>query len=54
MIDPVCGMEVEPSTAEAAWEHAGTLYYFCSTSCFDRLRKDPEHYVTMDPSERHM
>jgi len=54
MTDPVCGMEVEPSTAAAAWEHAGQVYYFCSTNCFDRFRADPEHYLRMDPSERHM
>ncbi len=54
MIDPVCGMEVDPETAEAAWEHEGTVYYFCSSRCLERFRADPEHFLTMDPSERHM
>jgi YHS domain-containing protein len=54
MQDPVCGMTVEPATAAAAWEHAGTVYYFCSLGCFERFKGDPQHYVDMDPSERGM
>ena len=54
MIDPVCGMEVDPGTAAAAWEHEGTVYYFCSASCFERFKADPVHFLTMDPSERRM
>ena len=54
MIDPVCGMTVEPETAAAAWEHGGTVYYFCSVSCMERFRGDPEHFLGLDPSERHM
>ena len=30
MTDPVCGMTVEVETAAAAWEHDGTVYYFCT------------------------
>jgi len=54
MIDPVCGMTVEPDTAAAAWEHDGRTYYFCSVGCMERFREDPEHFLTMDPSERSM
>ena len=41
MIDPVCGMEVTPETAAAAWEHEGTTYYFCSVGCMERFREGP-------------
>ena len=54
MIDPVCGMSVEPNTAAAAWEHAGDVYYFCSVSCMERFKSDPEHFLALDPSDRHM
>ena len=54
MIDPVCGMTVEPETAAAAWEHDETVYFFCSVGCLDRFKSDPEHFLTMDPSERKM
>ena len=42
MTDPVCGMEVDPEDAAAAWQHAGTTYYFCSVGCMERFREDPE------------
>ena len=35
--DPICGMEVDPATAAASWEHQGTTYYFCSDWCRDKL-----------------
>jgi YHS domain-containing protein len=30
VIDPVCGMNVDPSKAAGKYEHKGQLYYFCS------------------------
>jgi Cu+-exporting ATPase len=54
MLDPVCGMDVEPNEAAAAWEHAGQTYLFCSVACMGRFRRDPEHYLKMDPSDRQM
>jgi Cu+-exporting ATPase len=54
MIDPVCGMEVDRDGAVAAWEHEGTAYFFCSVSCMERFRADPERYLRMDPSQRGM
>jgi len=54
MIDPVCGMTVSPEGAAAAWEHDGTTYLFCSVGCMERFREDPQHFLTMDPSERGM
>jgi Cu+-exporting ATPase len=54
MVDPVCGMTVEPDAAEAAWEHEGTTYYFCSVGCMERFRKDPATYLSMDPPSRDM
>jgi Cu+-exporting ATPase len=50
MIDPVCGMAVEPETAAAAWEYGGQTYYFCSTGCFERFRADPRGFLEGGPS----
>lgn len=33
VIDPVCGMKVEPASAAAGRELEGTTYSFCSTGC---------------------
>jgi P-type Cu+ transporter len=52
--DPVCGMQVEPSSAAAAWEHEGTTYLFCSVACMRRFRTDPAHYLSLSDDERHM
>ena len=54
MNDPVCGMTVEPENSAAAWEHDGTVYYFCSTACFERFKVDPQRFIDMSPSERSM
>jgi Cu+-exporting ATPase len=54
MIDPVCGMTVTPRDAAGAWEHAGVVFYFCSTGCMDRFRVDPDHYLALNPDQRHM
>ena len=54
MVDPVCGMEVNPEDAAAAWQHAGTTYYLCSVRCMERFRADPERFLSADPAERGM
>jgi Cu+-exporting ATPase len=52
MTDPVCGMEVTRETA--AGEHDGRTYYFCSTSCLERFKADPQSFLTRDASDRGM
>jgi P-type Cu+ transporter len=54
MVDPVCGMTVEPEGAAAAWEHDGIAYYFCSTGCMERFRQDPESFLRPDGGPRSM
>jgi Cu+-exporting ATPase len=46
IIDPVCGMTVEPPTAAGSHTHAGQTYYFCSLHCRDRFAADPAQYVS--------
>jgi ABC-type multidrug transport system ATPase subunit/YHS domain-containing protein len=31
--DPICGMEVEPTSSSGVLEHDGRTYYFCSEAC---------------------
>ena len=40
--DPVCGMEVDPKTAEYKLKHEGEVYYFCSQHCKENF--EPEEY----------
>jgi P-type Cu+ transporter len=44
-IDPVCGMTVEPATAQYSSILAGKAYYFCSAGDKSAFDKDPEAYV---------
>lgn len=38
-IDPVCGMEVDPSTARYKTLYKGKVYYFCSSLCKEAFEK---------------
>lgn len=46
VIDPVCGMQVDPKTTEHHASHAGNDYHFCSARCRDRFVADPEHFLS--------
>ena len=43
-IDPVCGMEVDPSTDLRA-DHKGTTYFFCHPSCLERFTTNPSEFL---------
>ncbi len=43
--DPVCGMEIEPEDAVARVEYEGRDYYFCSESCEEEFKENPEDYA---------
>jgi Cu+-exporting ATPase len=49
--DPVCGMSVDPHTAEHRSEHAGKTWYFCSSGCKSKFNDAPEKYLG-DKSEQ--
>lgn len=46
--DPVCGMEIKPEDAVARIKHEGRDYYFCSESCEEEFRENPEDYAESD------
>ena len=43
--DPVCGMNVDPSTAKYSAEEAGRKYFFCSGHCADKFLSHPKAYA---------
>ena len=45
VIDPVCGMEVDPKTAAGKSDYQGKTYYFCSDGCKQQFDKEPERYI---------
>ena len=53
-IDPVCGMEVEESTAEYKTTYEGKEYYFCSPGCLRSFIKEPAKYLAANAAAPHM
>jgi len=51
VIDPVCGMTVDPEGAAATTNHDGTTYYFCSTKCQETFTAEPAKYVS-EPADQ--
>ncbi len=45
VLDPVCGMMVDPDRAAGHVDHQGKTYYFCSKSCVAKFSADPEKYL---------
>jgi len=45
VIDPVCGMTVDPHTAKHRADHKGHPYYFCSAGCRTKFIANPEKYL---------
>src|SRR5947209_9398056 len=49
VLDPVCGMYVDPQKARGSAEHQGKTYYFCSPRCVERFKAEPEKYLAPKP-----
>src|SRR5262249_41385355 len=49
VLDPVCGMTVDPHTAQHRHQHKGHTYYFCSGRCRAKFAADPAKYLDPDP-----
>jgi Cu+-exporting ATPase len=45
VLDPVCGMTVDPQTAPHRHAHHGETYYFCSSGCRTKFAADPAKYL---------
>jgi Cu+-exporting ATPase len=46
--DPVCGMQVDDTTALLYLEYEGTTYWFCGKGCLLEFKDDPEKYLAAD------
>ncbi|WP_291869445.1 heavy metal translocating P-type ATPase [Bradyrhizobium sp.] len=43
--DPVCGMTVDPATAQHRFDDRGETHYFCSAGCRTKFAADPKAYL---------
>lgn len=44
VVDPICGMRIDPATAAATREHDGNTFYFCSQGCAETFDTDPHRH----------
>jgi Cu+-exporting ATPase len=44
-LDPVCGMEVNPASAEGKSDYKGVTFYFCSQDCKKAFDAEPLRYL---------
>ncbi|HEX6884774.1 MAG TPA: heavy metal translocating P-type ATPase [Planctomycetota bacterium] len=53
LLDPVCGMRVDPATARGGTlSHAGVAYAFCSPHCRTAFEGEPQRYVAAGTEQR--
>ena len=45
VLDPVCGMTVDPHVGKPTHDHQGHIYHFCSAGCQAKFAANPEHYL---------
>jgi YHS domain-containing protein len=45
VLDPVCGMRIDPGRAAATVRHGGQAYHFCSEGCARRFQASPSRFV---------
>jgi Cu+-exporting ATPase len=45
VLDPVCGMTIDPATAAGHYDYRGQRFYFCHPSCLERFKADPESFL---------
>jgi P-type Cu+ transporter len=46
VVDPVCGMKIDPSAAAASYEYGGKTYHFCSDQCVTKFKAAPAAYLS--------
>ncbi len=47
VVDPVCGMEIEPRRA-IEYEYKDKIYHFCNQNCEAHFKRDPERFKNYD------
>ncbi|HEX3881105.1 MAG TPA: heavy metal translocating P-type ATPase [Stellaceae bacterium] len=50
VLDPVCGMTVDPAAARHHAEHEGRNHFFCGPRCRERFIADPRRFLAPAPS----
>ena len=51
-VDPVCGMQADPSTSKYVFDHEGARYAFCCNGCLTKFKAEPKRYLGAKPATR--
>ena len=54
VLDPVCGMTVDPATSRHRFEHQGKTWHFCSAGCRGKFAADPAKYLDQKQPQAEM
>ncbi len=49
VVDPVCGMKVDPCKTELTVEYEDKRFYFCAAGCLEAFEKNPAKYKDATP-----
>ena len=49
VLDPVCGMTVDPAKTASRFEYRGQTYYFCCNGCLEKFKAEPDKYLAPKP-----
>ncbi len=52
IVDPVCGMTVDPKGRKLFSIYSGYKYYFCAEGCLKSFEADPEKYLDPKPAKK--
>ena len=52
VVDPVCGMTVDPCSTELMTEYADKKFYFCASGCRKAFEKNPAKYSAGFPGRK--
>jgi Cu+-exporting ATPase len=53
VIDPVCGMTVDPATSKHQSMHDGQTFHFCCGGCKAKFEAEPARYLAQPAAQRH-
>ena len=45
VVDPVCGMTIDPADAAGEYTHKGQTYFFCNPGCLAKFKANPDRYL---------
>lgn len=53
VVDPVCGMTVDPETSQHRSDYRGNAYHFCSAGCRTKFEAAPQQYLEKSTATQH-